>query len=59
MEYGKAEKKNYAENLLTIIRKKRKFVYCTAKKKLTGDPKLCPISWASVTWLTAGGTCLP
>ena len=26
---------------------------------ITGDPKLCPISWAMVTWDTAGGTCLP
>lgn len=26
---------------------------------LTGDPKLWPISWASVTCETAGGTCLP
>lgn len=29
------------------------------KDGLTGDPKLWPISWASVTWLTAGGTCFP
>ena len=28
-------------------------------KALTGDPKLWPISWAIVTWDTAGGTCFP
>ena len=27
--------------------------------KHTGEPKLCPISWANVTWDTIGGTCLP